>query len=484
VEPPASAPVTTTAHGLTVACGQHGIFEARGPALDAGPGPVVRCGAYVADGFTQFFRLFGQVTALLVLLFSVRFLRGRTPFKGEFYAILLFATLAMSLMAGANDLILIALAIEFLSICSYIMTAYLKGDPLSTEGGLKYFLYGAATSAAMLYGLSLLYGTAGTTSVPAIAAVLRQPESVLVANITTVALPALMLIFAGLAFKIALVPFHQWSPDAYEGAPTPVTGFLSVGPKLAGFAVLMRLLMTAFPVEAFAEGWLTALTLLAFLTMVVGNVVALAQTNIKRMMAYSSIAQAGFMLVGLAAWATTGDMATAALASVLVYLLAYVFTNLGAFAVIVAVDDAVGSSEIRAYGGLMRRAPFLAVALVVFFLSLIGIPPLAGFIGKFSVFRAAIASDQIPLAVVGVLTGVVSVGYYLRVVRHMFFEQADEAASALRVAPGVRLVIVASLVMTLVIGLYAAPFLDLATQAASAIAPIASSVAAGAAGGG
>jgi len=471
-------------HGVTVSCGQYGIFEARGPSLDGAPGTVVRCGAFAADGFTQYFRLFGLMTALIVILSGARFMGRRTPFGGEFYAILLCATLAMSLMAGATDLILIALAIEFLSISSYILTAFLRGDPLSTEAGLKYFLYGAVTSAAMLFGLSLLFGTTGTTSVPVIATLLRQPESVLVGNVTAVAIPALALILAGVSFKIALVPFHQWSPDAYEGAPTPVTAFLSVGPKLAGFAVLARLLMSAFPGTAFSATWVGMLTALAVLTMVVGNVVALSQDNIKRMMAYSSIAQAGFMLVGLAAWAGPTGAGVEALGAVLVYLLAFVFTNLGAFAVVIAVDDALGSSHIDAYAGLMRRAPFLAAALAVFFLSLVGIPPLAGFIGKFAVFRAALINDQAGLALVGVLTGVVSVGYYFRVLREMFFRAPPAGHEPLQIASGVRLVVVSTLVMTLLIGLYADPFLRLATQAAAAVAPLATTLAAGLGGGG
>jgi NADH-quinone oxidoreductase subunit N len=465
--------------GLTVTCGQDAIFEARAPVstVPQAPPPVVRCGAFAADAFTQFFRLFGQIAALLVVLAGAGFMRRRTPFGAEFFSILLFATAAMSLMAGAADLILIALSIEFLSLSSYILTAFLRGDAYSSEAGLKYFLYGAVTSAVMLFGLSLLFGTAGTTSVPVIAAVLGQPQAFLPGTAATVALPGLAMVLVGLSFKTALVPFHQWSPDAYEGAPTPVTAFLSVGPKMAGFAVLLRLLMAVFPSSAYSSSWIAVLTTMAVLTMVVGNVVALSQDNIKRMMAYSSIAQAGFMLVGLAAWAQSGPAGTNALAAVLVYLLAYVFTNLGAFAVIIAVDDAQGSSHISGYAGLMQRSPQLAVALAVFFLSLVGIPPLAGFIGKFSVFRAAIDGGQAGLAVVGVLTGVISVGYYFRVLREVFFRPPGKQAAPVPVAPGLRLVVVSSLVMTLLIGIFAGPFLDYAAQAAGAISPLASSAA-------
>jgi proton-translocating NADH-quinone oxidoreductase chain N len=372
----------------------------------------------------------------------------------------------MNLMAGANDLVVIALSLEFLSLSSYILVGFLRGDPLSTEGALKYFLYGSIAGAVMLFGFSMLYGTAGTTSVPAIAAVLGAPDSILVGNVAALAVPALLLVLVGIGFKVAVVPFHQWSPDAYHGAPTPVTSFLAVGPKLAGFAVLMRLLTTAFDAPTLREPWVAALTAIAVLTMAFGNIVALAQTNVKRMMAYSSIAQAGYVMVGVVAAGTAADPA-AALGAVLLFLLAYLFTSVGAFAVIIAVDDSARSSELSAYAGLMHRAPLLGAALAVFFLSLVGIPPLGGFIGKFAVFRSAVTAGQAGLALVGVLTGVISVGYYFRVLRRAFFEAAPEDAPPLRVAPHLRMVIVVSLVMTFLIGIYAEPFVRLAADAAA-----------------
>jgi NADH:ubiquinone oxidoreductase subunit 2 (subunit N) len=231
--------------------------------------------------------------------------------------------------------------------------------------------------------------------------------------------------------------------------------------------------MTVYPMPFYASQWLPMLALLAILTMVAGNLLALTQNNMKRMMAYSSIAQAGYMLVGVAAWSTASASGVGALASVLVYLLAYAFTNLGAFAVIIAVEDDTGSSDISAYRGLMRRAPFLAVAMAVFFLGLVGIPPLAGFIGKFAVFSAAIGAGQAGLALVGVVMGVVSVGYYFRVFRAMFFDQPSEGETTTSVAPAVRGVIVAALVMTLLIGLYSGPFIDFAARAAAAVEPYA-----------
>jgi proton-translocating NADH-quinone oxidoreductase chain N len=485
--PPAEAEPVTITHssGQVIAqCGQQSIYEVRDEATGSQAFGVedtrtfARCGTFVADGFTQFFRLLGGLATLLVILAGFAFMRGRTPFKGEFYAILLLATLAMNLMAGANDLIMIAIAIEFLSVSSYILTGFLRGNKLSIEGGLKYFLYGSITSAAMLYGFSLLYGATSTTSLPAIGALLGDPESLLVSQVWVIVVPALIFILVGVAFKIALVPFHQWSPDAYHGAPTPVTSFLSVGPKLAGFAVLLRLLMTAFSVEAYSSQWAATAAGIAVITMVFGNIAALRQKNVKRMMAYSSIAQAGFILVAVAALGSGTVTSGQAIAAVLVFLLAYLFTNLGAFAVIIGFEDATGSSEIDDYAGLMKRSPLLAVSLAVFFLSLVGIPPLAGFIGKFSVFSAAIAGGQIFVAVVGVLAGVVSVGYYFRVVRQMFFVsgQDDEETTALRVAPLLKLVVVVSLVMVFLIGLYADPFLTFTRQAAETLVPFTATV--------
>lgn len=447
--------------------GANALFEACGPGAKAG---ACRPGAFISDSFTHFFRVLGLLATLLVLLSGQTFMRGRTAFKGEFYALMLSAVLAMNLMAGANDLIIIALAIEFLSISSYILTAFLRHDGLSIEGGLKYFLYGSITSAAMLFGMSYLLGVAGTTSVPALAAIARNPDLVQVQGYGAIMLPALMLVLAGIAFKIALVPFHQWSPDAYQGAPTPVTAFLSVGPKAAGFAVLIRLFVGAF--GSLAGSWLGIMGLLCLLTMVIGNVAALTQNNVKRMMAYSSIAQAGYMLLGVVSLGGKTLAGLDSVGAVLFFMLTYVFTNLGAFAVIIAVEQATGSAELEAYRGLMRRSPLLAVSLVVFFLSLVGVPPLAGFLAKFAVFGAAVTGGQVPLAVVGVLTGVVSVVYYFGVVREMFFGAAEAGGpAAIRVGMGTTFVVLAALLMTLVVGLWPEPFMNLSNMVAQSIAP-------------
>lgn len=446
------------------------LFEVRGT-----EGEILRHGAFVVDGFTNFFRLISMLTALIVLLTGIQYMRGRTPFKGEFFAFVLFAALAMNLMAGANDLIMIALGIEFLSIVSYLLTGFLRESQESNEGGLKYLLYGSITSAVMLFGLTYVYGAAGTTSLPGIAEVVASPESIMVSQINTLVLPALVMVMVGLGFKIALVPFHHWSPDAYQGAPTPVTSFLSVGPKAAGFAVLLRLFTTVFATHSLSVDWVALMSLLAVLTMVVGNLAALRQTNVKRMLAYSSIAQAGYMLVGVAAWRGSGVFgeSSTGISAVLFYILAYLFTNLGAFAIVIAVEHQEGSAELEAFDGLIRRAPFLAVAFTVFFLSLLGIPPLAGFVGKFAVFGAAVITGNTGIAVVGVLTGVISVFYYFRVVKRMFFHETEGDAPAIKLAPAATFAVVVSLVMVFAIGIFAQPFLSIAQEAAAVLEPLA-----------
>jgi len=432
-------------------------------------GVLVRPGAFVSDGFTHFFRLISLVATGLVWVSGLTFMRSRTPFRGEFGVFLLFCATAMNLMAGANDLILVLVAIEFLSITSYILTGFLRENPRSNEAGLKYFLYGSITSAAMIFGLTYLYGATGTTSLPLIGEAVRSPNNLLIKDLSGVVIPALLLVLAGLGFKIALVPFHQWAPDAYEGAPTPVTSFLSVGPKAAGMAVLLRMFFSAFDAPLLTPHWIGLLGLLAGATMVLGNLAALGQTDIKRLMAYSSIAQAGYMLVGVASFGgqTIGDMT--ALGAVLLYILAYIFTNIGLFACIIAVDHATSDSRVDAFDGLMRRAPLLAVAMVVFFLSLVGVPPLAGFVGKFAVFGAAVTTNHTTLAILGVLTGVIAAMYYFRVVQAMFFRPAAEGAAPIRVSPSASFVIWACLAMTLAIGVLPGAFVRVAKDAAAVI---------------
>jgi proton-translocating NADH-quinone oxidoreductase chain N len=278
--------------------------------------------------------------------------------------------------------------------------------------------------------------------------------------------PATIMTLVGLGFKIALVPFHQWAPDASEGAPTPVTAFLSVGPKAVGFGVLIRFLLTALP--DFQVDWMAVLAGMAIVTMFLGNLVALWQTNVKRMLAYSSIAQAGYMLIGLAALAPQAQSWTTGLNGLLLYLFAYLFANLGAFAVVIAVENRTGSVELPAFAGLMRRCPWLAIAMFIFLLSLIGIPPTGGFMGKLFVFGAAIQRQMILLAVVGIINSVISVYYYYTIMREMFFTKGD--AEPMTVGLPLQLVVAINAVMVLVIGLYAEPFIQLATRSVNMLA--------------
>jgi proton-translocating NADH-quinone oxidoreductase chain N len=430
------------------------------------PMPVGQVGAMpmmAADPLALFFTLLAALIVALVSLSALDYINTRTPFRGEFYALTMLAGLSLMLLSASTNLVMIYLSLEFLSISSYILTGFLRRDARSIEAAMKYFLYGALASGVMLYGFSLFYGMTGSVDLATIAASLSaSPPNGLVVVF------AVLLMLAGFGFKIALVPFHQWSPDAYEGAPTPVTAFLSVGPKAAGFAVLIRVLVVALP--AYTLSWTAILTVIAVLTMTLGNLVALWQKDMKRMLAYSSIAQAGYILVGLAAWTATGpDRWGGGVSAMMFFLFAYVFTNLGAFAVAIAVENKTGSSNISAYAGLIRRSPFMAVALLVFFLSLIGIPPTGGFMGKLLVFGAAIDRQLYVLAAFGIFNSVISVYYYFGITRLSFFDHAQDESP---IKPGwaIGSVIVVALVMTLVLALYAQPFIKLAVDSATILA--------------
>ncbi len=414
------------------------------------------------DKMALFFKIFTALTVALVGLSALEYLKTRTQLMGEFYAMTLFAGLGMMLLSSATNLIMIYLALEFLSITSYILTCYFRDDLRSTESAMKYFLYGAVASGVMLYGFSFLFGITGSVDLATIATTLAASKT----PVSLISL-AVILILAGFGFKIALVPFHQWSPDAYEGAPTPITAFLSVGPKAAGFAVLIRVLVVALP--AYQLNWTAMLSFIAILTMTLGNLVALWQTNIKRMLAYSSIAQAGYMLIGLAAW--TSQPTTNLLGGVngiLLYLFAYLFTNLGVFAVVIILENKMGTANIADYAGLIRRSPFLSIALFIFFLSLVGIPPTGGFMGKLFVFGAAFNQKLYWLMAIGVINSVISVYYYFDVLRYAFFEVgADESP----IQPGRLLngLVAVTVAMTLAMALYGQPFIQLANSSAMQI---------------
>ena len=419
------------------------------------------------DGLALFFKVIALLAAGLVIWSAVDYLPTRTPYVGEFYALLVVATLAICVTVSANDLVLVYLGMEFLSITSYVLTGFLRRDVRSTEAALKYFLYGAAASAVMLYGISLLYGATGTTDLIAMAGAFA---SGMAGNLGMLGLPAVVLLMVGLGFKASLAPFHQWAPDAYEGAPTPITAFLSTASKATGFALLVRVFAIGLPMLR-AQEWAPLLGAMAIVTMTLGNLVAIQQTNLKRLLAYSSIAQAGYIVIGLASMASTGIFG--GLEGTLLYLFAYLFTNLGAFLVVIAVENATGAVDLAGYAGLVRRSPLLAGMLVLFLLSLAGIPPTGGFLGKFLVFGAAIRSQLLTLAVIGIVNSAIAAFYYLNIVRYMFFMPAPAAQAGEIAAPmALRVPLWICAAMTLMIGLVAQPFIDWATRSAVLLAAL------------
>ena len=372
--------------------------------------------------------------------------------QGDYYAIILGAVIGMCFMASAADLIMLYLAIETTGIAGYLLAGYVRTDDRSAEAGLKYFLFGAATSAVMLYGFSLLYGFTGETNLGSIATVLVS------GNVAISAIWGIVvLILVGVGFKIAMVPFHFWAPDVYEGAPTPVTGFISTASKTAGFAVLMRLFITGL---AGSEYWLPMIAVLAAVTMTFGNLVALAQTNIKRLLAYSSIAHAGYVLVAFVAYSELG------VASAIYYLIAYVVTNLAAFGVVILFARTAGTDEIKHYAGMSRRSPYLALAMLVAFLSLAGMPPLAGFFAKFYVFAAAVKAGMIWLAFIGVLNAIVGLYYYLIVLKVVYVSPAPEGAEPIDIPNLSKIALVVLSIGIVLIGTASAPWFNWAMQAA------------------
>jgi NADH-quinone oxidoreductase subunit N len=335
--------------------------------------------------------------------------------RGEFYVLMLVSVIGMSLMASAGDIVMLYLAIETTSIPLYILAGFMRKDVKSTESGFKYLLFGALTSTVMLYGFSLLFGLTGSTSLYGIEALLAKTGLLPV----TMLVGSLMLILVGFSFKVSAVPFHFWAPDVYEGAPTPVAGFLSTASKAAGFAVLLRVLFVVFTPYAL-DYWPAVLAALAVVTMTLGNLVALTQKNIKRLLAYSSIAHAGYILIGFVSWSILG------MTSVVFYLIAYLMTNLAAFGVVTAVSRVTGKDEIASYAGLSRRSPTLALVIMVAFLSLAGMPPLGGFIAKIFVFAAAVQAGYIWLAFIGVINSIFGLYYYLTVLKVVYLYRSED----------------------------------------------------------
>ncbi|BAZ46221.1 proton-translocating NADH-quinone oxidoreductase, chain N [Chondrocystis sp. NIES-4102] len=383
-------------------------------------------GSFNGDNLSIVFRGIVTLSAAVTILMSIRYIQQSGTSLAEFIAILLTATLGGMFLSGANELTMIFISLEMLSISSYLLTGYMKRDPRSNEAALKYLLIGAASSAIFLYGMSLLYGlSGGETNLNSIAARVTAINGVQSLGLAI----SLVFIIAGIAFKISAVPFHQWTPDVYEGSPTPVVAFLSVGSKAAGFALAIRLLVTAF--GSLTEQWHFIFTALAILSMVLGNVVALAQTSIKRMLAYSSIAQAGFVMIGLIAGTDNGY------SSMIFYLFVYLFMNLGAFSCIILFSLRTGTDQISEYAGLYQKDPLLTLCLSICLLSLGGIPPMAGFFGKIYLFWAGWQAGLYGLVLLGLVTSVISIYYYIRVVKMMVVKEPQEMSEAVKNYPAI-----------------------------------------------
>ena len=421
------------------------------------PDQLLLGGMFRHDALTQVFRTMVILAGALTCLLSVDF-EGLAR-KGQYYALLIIATIGASLMSASADLIMAFVALETTSITLYMLAGFLREDDRSAEAGVKYFLFGSIMSAVLLYGLSLLYGFSGQTSFYALADGLAQSG---VEGLPVLA--AMIMLLVGFGFKISAVPFHFWTPDVYEGAPTPVTAFLSVGSKAASFALLMRLFMAVFP--EYDPYWVLLLAIASLVTMTLGNLLALRQSNIKRMLAYSSIAQAGYALIGVVA---IGAQNGAGMAAVTYYMLMYALTNVLAFGVVILLSRATGSENIADFAGLSRRSPALALAMTVALLSLGGIPPAAGFFGKFFLFQAAVDSGLTWLALVGVINAIVALYYYLMVVKVMYVDRSADEEQPLPVSQASGWALIIASAGVLVLGVIAAPFYSWALQAGQAL---------------
>jgi NADH-quinone oxidoreductase subunit N len=371
-------------------------------------------GYFTLDPFTHFFRFVIYLAVVFAIIASLSYKLIAEKYKGEFYVLLLALAVLLTLMAGATNLLMIFLAIESVSLTSYLLAGFQKFGKRSSEAALKYVLFGAVSTALMLFGISLIFGITGEIDMVRIASKIRLGGSAL----HPIMITGMLFLFTGIGFKISMAPFHMWAPDVYQGAPTPVAAFLTVAPKALGFAIFARVLFYAFP--AFQANWAPLLGWLAIITMTFGNILAVSQFDMKRLLAYSSIAQAGYILVGLAV-----PGSTLGLQAVLIYAVTYLFTNMGAFFTVLIIEQNLGVNDIGAYAGLSKRSPLLALCMTLFLLSLAGIPPFAGFIGKVYIFAAAVEGKAIALAVVVALNSAVAAYYYFKVVRSMYLTEGE-----------------------------------------------------------
>lgn len=409
-------------------------------------------GALAIDPFAAFFKLIFLIAAALSIAISLKYLDIERENHAEYYALILFSTMGMMFMAGAVDLVTLYIGLETMAIATYVLVGFLRSYQRSNEASMKYFLLGAFSSAILLYGMSLLYGLSGSTRFVDIAEALsRRPLT------DPISLMAMITLSAGMFFKVAAVPFHQWTPDAYEGAPTSITAFMSVAVKAASFAMMIRIFMIAiYPLR---PQWVTIMAAVSVMTMTIGNIAAITQSNVKRLLAYSSISHAGYILIGFIAGNDTG------LTAVPLYLLIYTFTNLGAWAVVVALrkKDVIGE-HIDEMAGLFFKNPTAALLMLIFLLSLAGIPPTAGFIAKYYLFAAAIQTHHNLLAVIAVLNAAISIYFYFRIVVAMFMRDATEK-TGLTYSPGLLTTLTIAIIFTMFIGIYPDPFIAMARQA-------------------
>jgi NADH-quinone oxidoreductase subunit N len=410
-------------------------------------------GVYEIDPYANYFKILFLIAGFLVMLMAGKYIQRFQNKSSEFYGLMIFATLGMMLMVSAGEFITLYIGLELMTISFYILTAYLRDDKLSGEAGLKYLILGALSSGILLFGISLLYALGGTLIFNEINRQLTMQPAMIA---------GLVLVTAGFAFKVSVVPFHMWTPDIYQGAPIPITTYLSVASKAAAFAALVRVFMVAFAPAEITFNWNLLLAALAALTILAGNLIALAQTNIKRLLAYSSIAQAGYILVGLVAANDYG------LKGVLFYAMIYVFANIGAFAVATTVEVDTGKTEIEAFAGLSKRSPFLSAVMSICMLSLAGIPPMAGFAGKFYLFAGAIKSGYMWLALIGLIMSMVSVYYYLSVAKVMYIG-TNESEKPLAIGSGPTLALWICVLATIAMGVYPGPLSELAGYAISMV---------------
>ena len=413
-------------------------------------------GMIVLDTFSWFFNLLILLSVGLTILISMKYLTDQGLDLYEYFAILLFSSVGMMFMVSGTHLLMIFVGLETLSIGVYVLTGVLPKSSKASEASLKYLLLGSFSSGLFLYGAALLYGASGSLSLAGLAKYFQS------GSINTMGLIGMGLLLVGFSFKVAAVPFHMWTPDVYDGAPSPITGFMSVGVKAAAFAAFLRVFFECF--SSVQVTWSHILWILAVLTMILGNLAALVQSNIKRMLAYSSIAHAGYILMGMVAGTAMGA------AGILYYLLAYIFTNLGAFAVVTMVGrKGEANISIDDYRGLGKSHPALALAMSIFLFSLAGIPPTAGFIGKFTIFGAAIASGYIWLVIIGVLTSAASVFYYFRVVMKMYMEAPEVEPESLKFSPSMALALTLTVMVVLYIGIFPTTYLNLATESVKSL---------------